>query len=267
MRRLTSATAIAVALLALNARTAWADNPDFGRLPGGVSVAVSQSGGPGGISEAGGTSGISCKYAQEELPTDGDISHQGEDGQWYAYICGDGANLWLGNLWVPAAQPAVSPATLAQMARRYLPLPAPGIRVNPPPDRDQLVNLDSWLWIDPATWGQRSATASVPNESATVVATPVSVTWTMGDGGQVICRGPGVAYNPARSPESQHTNCSYTYRHSSAGQPGERYAVTATTTWALTWTATGVVSASGTLPALLRTSQTTLRVAEAQAIN
>ena len=81
------------------------------------------------------------------------------------------------------------------------------------------------------------------------------------------CRGPGVAYDTRRPPADQHTTCSYTYRRSSAGQPGERYPVTATTTWAITWTATGVVAASGTLPPLLRTSQTALRVAEAEAIN
>jgi hypothetical protein len=173
----------------------------------------------------------------------------------------------MGNLFVPANRPAVAPATLARMAYRYLPLPPPGIRVNPPADRDQLVNLESWLWVEPATWGMRSATASVPNESATVTAVPVSVTWTMGDGGQVTCRGPGVPYDTRRPPTDQHTNCSYTYRRSSAGQPGERYPVTATTTWAITWTATGVVAASGTLPPLLRTSQTSLRVAEAEAIN
>jgi hypothetical protein len=107
----------------------------------------------------------------------------------------------------------------------------------------------------------------VPNESATVVATPLSVTWSMGDGSKVICRGPGVPYNPAEPPDSQHTTCSHTYRRSSAGQPGERYSVSATTTWALSWTATGAVTASGTLPPLQRTSTTTVRVAEAQAIN
>jgi hypothetical protein len=42
--------------------------------------------------------------------------------------------------------------------------------------------------------------------------------------------------------------------------------VTATTTWQITWTATGA-TASSTLPPLSRTSQTALRVAEVQAIN
>jgi hypothetical protein len=190
MRRLASASALGTVLLVV-ATPALADNPGFGRLPGGVSVTVSQAGGPGAYSEDGSSGGIDCKYVREKLPTDGDLSHQGEEGQWYAYWCGDGANLWLGNLWVPLSRPAVAPIVLAQMARRYLPLPPPGIQTSPAASSDQIVNVPTWLWVDPATWGPRSATASVPNESATATAVPVMVTWTMGDGSQVVCRGPG----------------------------------------------------------------------------
>ena len=188
MRRLASAFAIGTALLVVGVTPAFADNPGFGRDPGGVSVTVSQAGGSGAYAEAGGSSGIECRYFKERLPTDGDMSHQGEDGQWYAYWCGDGVNLWLGNLWVPATVPAVAPATLAQLARRYLPLPPPAIQSSPAATTDQVTNVPTWLWTDPATWGVRTATASVPNESATVTATPVSVTWTMGDGSRVVCR-------------------------------------------------------------------------------
>jgi hypothetical protein len=95
---------------------------------------------------------------------------------------------------------------------------------------------------------------------------PVTVTWTMGDGSQVVCRGPGTPYTEG-DPARPSPTCSHTYPRSSARQPGLRYPVTATTTWRITWTATGVVSASGTLPPLLRTSTTTLRVAEAQTVN
>lgn len=267
MRRLVL-PALLIAVTWLVAPAASAEWNPTSRGNGGVGVTVHQAGGPGAYSQAGGGSGITCKYTPEKLPTTGATPEMLTwEGQWYFYTCVGPPDLLMGNLFVPANRPAVAPATLARMAYRYLPLPPPGIRVNPPADRDQLVNLESWLWVEPATWGTRSATASVPNESATVTAVPVSVTWTMGDGGQVTCRGPGVPYDTRRPPTDQHTNCSYTYRRSSAGQPGERYPVTATTTWAITWTATGVVAASGTLPPLLRTSQTSLRVAEAEAIN
>jgi hypothetical protein len=163
-------------------------------------------------------------------------------------------------------RPGVTPEALAQQAYRYLPLPAPAIRTNPPPTQDQLVNLAVVLWVDETTWGTRTAGASVPGLAVTVTAVPVSVTWRMGDGDQVVCQGPGTPFTPAVAGSGQPASCSYTYRRSSAGQPAGRFTVTATTTWRITWTATGG-TASGSLPPLSRTSQTALRVAEVQAIN
>jgi hypothetical protein len=274
MRRLTVASVLSVVVLVLSASGASADgwNPAK-RQPTGVSVTVSQPGGPGAYSEAGGGSGIRCRYKPypkgfipPSIPIGHPDPHAGEAGTWYASICSDGTQLWLGDLWVPASRPAVSPIVLAQMARRYLPLPPPGIQTSPAASSDQIVNVPTWLWVDPATWGPRSATASVPNESATATAVPVTVTWTMGDGSQVVCRGPGTPYTEG-DPARPSPTCGHTYLRSSARQPSLRYPVTATTTWRITWTATGVVSASGTLPPLLRTSTTTLRVAEAQTVN
>jgi hypothetical protein len=145
-------------------------------------------------------------------------------------------------------------------------VPGAVVMVQQPATTDQVTNVPTWLWIDPATWGVRTATASVPNESATVTATPVSVTWTMGDGSRVVCRGPGTPYTGG-DPARPSPDCGHTYRQSSAGQPGLRYPVTATTTWRITWVASGVVAASGSLAPLLRTSTTSLRVAEAQTVN
>jgi hypothetical protein len=54
------------------------------------------------------------------------------------------------------------------------------------------------------------------------------------------------------------------YRRSSAGQPSDSYEVTATTTWSVTWSGAG---ASGSFPALTRTSSAAFRVAEIQALN
>jgi hypothetical protein len=289
MHRLTVVLVLIVAVVLLGAGSASAGWDPTERRPGGVAVAVHQAGGPGAYSVAGGSSGIACRYSRypklkgfvpPSIPIGTPDPHAGEPGAWYASICTDGIELWLGDLWVPANQPAVAPAVLAQLARRYLPLPPPSIQTSPAATTDQVTsiqtspaattdqvtNVPTWLWVDPATWGVRTATASVPNESATVTATPVSVTWTMGDGSRVVCRGPGTPYaggDPARpSPD-----CGHTYRQSSARQPGLRYPVTATTSWRITWVASGVVAASGSLAPLLRTATTTLRVAEAQTVN
>jgi hypothetical protein len=43
--------------------------------------------------------------------------------------------------------------------------------------------------------------------------------------------------------------------------------MTATTTWTIRWTASGAVSASGSLPPLGRSAQTSVRVVEAEALN
>jgi hypothetical protein len=171
----------------------------------------------------------------------------------------------------PAAAPPVgqqvTPAMLARQASRFLPLPAPIIHTNPPAGRDQLVNLPTWLWVDASSWGRRTATASVPGLSVTVIATPSTVTWRPGDGTVRVCRGPGTAYDPAQTASTQRTACSYTYRLSSLGEPAGRYHMTATITWEVAWTAAGAIGASGTLPPMARSAATELRVIEAETLN
>jgi hypothetical protein len=266
----------AIALLVVGVAPVSADvNPVPGDTGAGISVSV--SGARGGQAGGGGGGGRPCTYLRANTP--GDFTSElvnppppptpGETGSWYFYECADpqapfGSSGGL--MWVPDNRPAVPPAVLAQEAYKFVPAPPPAIRTNPAVAFDQVVNVPTWLWVDAATWGPRSATASVPNESATVTAVPISVTWTMGDGGQVVCRGPGTPYTGG-DPARPSPTCGYTYRRSSARQPGLRYPVQATTTWQITWTAAGVVSAAGTLPPLLRTSTTTLRVAEAQSVN
>ena len=78
----------------------------------------------------------------------------------------------------PAAGPgAPDPAVLAALARQTLGLPSPVIRSSPAQNALQLTNLPTWLWINPAEWVPESKTATVPGESVTATATPVSVTW------------------------------------------------------------------------------------------
>ena len=133
MRRLT--ILVVLGLLLGIPTAARADDPRFGQDPGGVSVTVGTPGVSGGITTAGGGGGISCRYVPERLPTSGDISHQGDQGQWYFYTCTGSPDLLFGDLWIPTGRPAVDPAVLARQATRYLPLPVPGIRTNPPPSR------------------------------------------------------------------------------------------------------------------------------------
>jgi hypothetical protein len=99
-----------------------------------------------------------------------------------------------------------------------------------------------------------------------------SVTWTTGDGSTVTCDGPGTAYNPALSAEEQSTNCSHTYKTTSAGQasadgnPNDAaFTVTATVTWTVAWA--GPNGSAGVLPSLTTVGTFSLRVAQIESVN
>jgi len=166
----------------------------------------------------------------------------------------------------PAAGPAPpDPAVLAVLARQTLGLPSPVIRSSPAQNALQLTNLPTWLWINPAEWVPQSKTATVPGESVTATATPVSVTWHPGDGSTVTCHGAGTPYASADNPASASPDCGHTYTSSSAGQPGGAFRATATITWDVTWQGAG--GAGGVLPPLFTTAVAAFRVAESQALN
>ncbi|WP_413116250.1 hypothetical protein ACK1X7_37085 [Streptomyces sp. CY1] len=157
---------------------------------------------------------------------------------------------------------------MAEQARSQLRLPSPKIKASPADE--QLVTLPTWLWLERGAWQRASATASLPGVSVTAVARPISVDWSMGDGGSKVCHGPGTPYRPSqasrRSSNSRKSSpdCGYTYRSSSAGQPGDAYPVSATVHWSVAWSGAGQ---SGTFPGLTTTSAASFRVAESQAVN
>jgi hypothetical protein len=166
----------------------------------------------------------------------------------------------------PAAGPGLpDPAVLAALARQTLGLPSPVIRSSPAENALQLTNLPTWLWINPAEWVPESKTATVPGESVTATATPVSVTWHPGDGSTVTCQGAGTPYSSADNPAAASPDCGHTYTASSAGQPGGAFRATATITWDVTWQGAG--GAGGALPPLFTTAVAAFRVAESQALN
>jgi hypothetical protein len=174
-------------------------------------------------------------------------------------ICSDGT----GNVvWVPQAQ--VDPRVLAQQALDQTNVPLPGVGMNPGPPHDLVVNMATWLWVD--NFGPVGASASAGPVTVTVTATPVSVRWSMGNGDVVTCNGAGARYDPSRSSDAQHTDCSYTYRRSSASAPSGTFVVQTTVTWNVTWTATGVAG-GGALGPLTRTTSTPVRVSEIQTVN
>jgi hypothetical protein len=186
--------------------------------------------------------------------------------QYYMIYCG-GHFLHLELLTVAQAAtisepgPGIDPVAVAQEAQKRIQPPLPTIHMSPDVSTDQLVGLDTWLWVDGSDLGMKSATVTARPVSVTGTMSATSVTWTMGDGHTVTCQGPGTPYSPGATP-----TCSYRYAKSSAGQPGSRYKVTATITWSGTYTVAGAPG-GGALAPIIRTATTTVRVAEAEAIN
>jgi hypothetical protein len=134
------------------------------------------------------------------------------------------------------------------------------------PAGDQVVNLPSWLWVDRSQFAPQTSSVAAGAVNVTVTAIPERVTWNMGDGAQVVCAGPGTPYDATRADASQSTDCGYTYRRSSANQPNQRYAVTATIDWHATFTVTGAPG-GGTLGTIQRSTTVGVQVGEVQAVN
>ena len=200
-------------------------------------------------------------------------------GSWYLETCPGGSGglpstlvVWVPTATVNAPVPiSVAPTTVAQTAERSIRLPVPELHFNP--SDYSVVNLPTWLWINSAIWHTYSATASVGSLSATAEATPVSVTWSLGDGSSVICPGPGNAYQPGVPDAQQAPQCSHVYKRSSAGQsspdgdPNDAaFTVVATVEWEVTWSST-VAGESGSLPPLQTNSSALLRVEQVQAVD
>ncbi|WP_139185827.1 ATP/GTP-binding protein [Sanguibacter gelidistatuariae] len=163
------------------------------------------------------------------------------------------------------AAPAITatPAQVALQAIAQMTLLGPDIAMAPPTDRLGLVGIPVWMWTDAttATWGPVTATASVTGVSVTATASASKIVWDMGDGHTVTCRGPGTPYGGGAFTDSP--DCGYVYPRSSAGQPGDAYTVTATTTWDITWVGGGQ---SGSLTTT-RDSTTQLQIGELQVLN
>jgi hypothetical protein len=123
------------------------------------------------------------------------------------------------------------------------------------------------MWVDNSALGTKSDTVSAGNVTVSATATAAQIVWDMGNGDSVTCNGPGTPYDPSH-PNATPT-CSYTYKRSSApqaGHTGDTYTVKATAVWTVTYTVAGAPG-GGSLPSITRTATTTVRVAEAQAIN
>jgi len=247
----------------------------------GVSTSASlpgSAGAPGSPGSSGGSSSTQqCTYMRVPSAFANALGPGGSlPGAWYFDTCATGTPSFkgVGMVWIryshppTAPTPSVPPAQLASEAASSLSLPAPSMHLDPSPF--SVVNFATWLWVDASIWHPYTTSASAGGESVSATATPVSVTWDMGDGSSLTCDGPGTPYDPMLPASIQQTSCSYVYRISSAGQPSPdgnpndaAFMVSATVTWQVTWSGAG---ASGTLPDLYTTSTLPVRVEQIEAV-
>ena len=246
--------------------------------PSAGPAAGDQGNGPNGGTSGPGANPWLCTYTQLVLNDIGGFAPGGPTpGSWYTVTCANritGANTTQTE-WIAyqsaAGPPPVDPRALALQAENSLQLPAPVVHLNP--SGASIVNLPTWLWIDASIWHSQSVSASAGPVSATAVATPVSVSWSMGDGGGLNCDGPGTPFLPAQPVSGQSTGCAYTFARTSAGEPSSdgnpndgAFDVTATVTWSVSWTAQGAAG-GGTLPTLFTSTSTPVRVEQVESID
>jgi len=257
--------ATAIAARADGTGDAWTDGQHIG--------AGASSGGSGDAATGGGGAS-KCEW--ELLDAAGQTSaedmsqhgwgdpHGPGPGAWYRRICSDPSGLSTGTVaWVANA---VDVAALAQQAADAVAIPRPSVHFNPSEQQGAVVNVPTWLWVDPASWQPVTAQASAGGVVVTATAAPQRVEWDMGNGDRIVCHGPGTPYDSGRPTDQQSTSCSYTYRSSSAGQPNATYKVTATVVWAITWTAAGAPG-GGSLGTAPQSQSVRLPVKEIQALN
>lgn len=170
------------------------------------------------------------------------------------------------------AQPAVSPEAVAVTISDRLNLEVGRIAASPSAQTAGLTGAASWFWLEPAP-AARSVSISLHGEHVTVSAETKEVLWRFGDGAQ-LAGGAGVPYRPGAPPAG-----AVLHTYNTRCLPGDQghdpnvlascgagvYTVAASVIWAISYQASGPVSASGTLPSRTTAGAVAYPVSEARA--
>ena len=216
---------------------------------------------------------MNCYIRQmDPQPEAGDAAWQGhEPGDGSVYLCYQPQTGIIVPLW--SADPpdqageGPTPRVVAEQAIASMDLKAVRIGIAPKPDEDSIgiVGMPVWMWArqpDAETVGPATATASAGGITVTATASLLKVTWSMGDGAKVVCTTAGTPYKAEFGMQSS-PDCGHTYQTSSAGQEDDRFTVTATSSWVVSWSGagqTGTIRLNG----LTRSAQ--VAVGEAQVL-
>jgi hypothetical protein len=165
--------------------------------------------------------------------------------------------------------PGLDPGAIAASVADRLPL-LPG-RIQTSPRMVGLTGTDSWFWLDPAPRIEE-LTVSLAGETVTVTAEPTAFEWRFGDGVE-LAGGPGRPYRAGPPPAGAvlhlyETRClpgdqgQNPYVLGSCGSTG--YGLEAVVAWRISFSASGPIEASGTLPARTTATSVAYPVSEAR---
>lgn len=165
------------------------------------------------------------------------------DRPWIVVWCTDASGFlsWLDGFQIGDEAPRT--AVLEENARRRLAIPLPVAQFSPDPAQGatQVVGIETWLWIDPASTADQTAAACIPEAAPswaclTITAEFLDTGFDMGDGSdEVYCGGPGTPYDPTLplAAQAELDHCGHVFTEADAG--GSTYPVVATTFWRVTW--------------------------------
>lgn len=228
-------------------------------------TAVARGTGSGGAS--GGGSADDCAWSlvigddfEYAIYDGGGRRQYSKTGRWLQKLCGGRAQEIGGSFIIPQGGRA-DPRALAVDALASVPVGVPPMGTSPSNDR-LYTQVRTWLWVDSDWWRTYSAKASAGRVTSTVTAAPTRADWNAGNGGGTTCRGPGVVWR--RGMPDDATYCSYVYRQSSAGQQDDKYNLSVTVWFEISWTSN--TGQAGTLAAISRSTSRQVEVGEVQAL-
>ena len=172
---------------------------------------------------------------------------------------------------VSNGQPTIDAAAIAASAADQMNLSVAPIEASPNASVQGLTGERSWFWLGRQPSPQR-LTVTVGPEQVSVLATPSDVTWLFGDGANRLA-GAGVPYQAGEPPAD-----AVVHLYRTRCLPGDQgrdpyvlsrcasngYQVVAQVTWTFSFTATGPLSTSGSLPARTTRSELSYPVSEAR---
>lgn len=185
---------------------------------------------------------------------------------WQSWECSDGSATFAFRWVIPA-----TPANLAALARGQVMglMPQPSINSSPPVGTASIVEVP--VFVEVTNWtGVITDSECAGGLCVTVTATP-QLTFTPAEAGSspVTCAGSGTRYDPDGAPIEQQASadgaCAYAYRLRTGveGRP-THWPGSVSVTWTISWTAT--TGASGSLPAVTRTTSLPRAVREVQTV-